>query len=102
MEWYQILAGFLSGACLANALPHFVHGISGDKFPTPFAKPPGKGLSSPTTNVVWGLLNIIVGCTLMRFSKFHHGSPTELLIIFAGIVVMSILLSIRFKQRDKA
>jgi hypothetical protein len=26
-----------------------------------FAKPPGKGLSSPTINVLWGLLNLVIG-----------------------------------------
>jgi hypothetical protein len=43
MEWYQYLAAFFAGAFLANTVPHFVKGISGDKFPTAFAKPPGKG-----------------------------------------------------------
>ncbi|HEY0245471.1 MAG TPA: hypothetical protein VGC01_07920 [Mucilaginibacter sp.] len=46
MEWYQYLAVFFSGAFLANAVPHFIYGIPGDKFPTLFAKPPGQGLSS--------------------------------------------------------
>ncbi len=100
MEWYQCLAGFFAGAFFANAVPHFVHGISGDKFPTPFSRPSGKGLSSPTTNVIWALLNIIIGCSLMRISRFHHGSPTELLVIFAGIVVVSILLSISFRHKQ--
>jgi hypothetical protein len=45
------VACFFAGAFLANFVPHFVHGISGDRFPTPFANPPGKGLSSPTLNV---------------------------------------------------
>jgi len=58
MQWYQYLAVFFSGAFLANVVPHFVHGISGNKFPTPFAKPPGKGLSSATVNVVWSLVNL--------------------------------------------
>ena len=51
---------------LANAVPHFVHGISGDRFPTPFAHPPGKGLSSATVNVIWALLNLVVGYFLFR------------------------------------
>ncbi len=47
---------FLAGALLANAVPHFVHGISGDRFPTPFANPPGKG----TLNVAWSLFNLVL------------------------------------------
>jgi hypothetical protein len=39
--WYDYIASFFAGMFLANAVPHFVHGISGDRFPTPFAHPPG-------------------------------------------------------------
>ncbi len=42
MHWYSYVGCFFAGMFLANAVPHFVHGISGDPFPTPFAKPPGK------------------------------------------------------------
>lgn len=41
--------------------PHFFHGISGDRFPTPFVKPPGRGLSSPPVNVVWAWINLVEG-----------------------------------------
>ena len=101
MEWYQYVAGFLAGAFFANAVPHFVNGISGNKFPTPFSKPPGKGLSSPTTNVLWALLNIIVACSLFRISKFHHDQPLELIIIFTAIVIVSVMLSIRFQSKQQ-
>ena len=69
MNWYDYIASFFAGMFLANAVPHFVHGISGDRFPTPFAHPPGKGLSSPTVNVLWGLLNLVVGNILFRVGK---------------------------------
>ena len=38
MTWPGTIACFFAGALLANVVPHFVHGISGDRFPTPFAK----------------------------------------------------------------
>ncbi|MDR3673538.1 MAG: hypothetical protein P4L36_22025, partial [Holophaga sp.] len=60
------LASFFAGLLLANAVPHFVHGVSGDRFPSPFAHPPGKGLSSPTVNVLWSLLNLAIGGALFR------------------------------------
>jgi hypothetical protein len=69
MNWYHYSACFFAGMFLANAVPHFVHGISGDGFPTPFAQPPGKGLSSPTVNVVWALLNLVIGYILFRVGK---------------------------------
>jgi hypothetical protein len=50
---------------LANGVPHFVQGISGHPFQTPFAKPRGVGESSPVVNVLWGFLNLAAGFTLL-------------------------------------
>ncbi|GAG09391.1 unnamed protein product, partial [marine sediment metagenome] len=47
MAWYAYLAYFFAGVFLANGVPHFVHGISGKKFQSPFASPPAVGESSP-------------------------------------------------------
>ena len=60
MHWYYYLAYFFGGAFLANSLPHLVNGISGRAFQSPFASPPGKGLSSSTVNVLWGFFNLLV------------------------------------------
>ena len=73
MNWYDYIAAFFAGMFLANVVPHFVHGISGDRFPTPFAHPPGKGLSSPTVNVVWALFNLVIGYILFRVGKVASG-----------------------------
>src|SRR3978361_363418 len=101
MEWYNYLACFFAGAFLANTVPHFIHGISGDKFPTPFAKPPGKGLSSPMINILWALLNLLVGYILLIVSKVNNENVVSLIVFFAGIAVMSIMLSINFEKKDK-
>jgi len=85
---------------LANVAPHFLHGISGDRFPTPFAHPPGKGLSSPTVNVVWALLNLVVGYILFRVGKISTGDASALLVFFAGIVAISTMLSVRFSEKQ--
>jgi hypothetical protein len=63
MVWYYYSASFFSVVFLANFVPHFVHGISGDRFPTPFAKSRGRGLSSPAVNVIWALFNLIASGT---------------------------------------
>ena len=89
MNWYNYIACFFAGMFLANVVPHFVHGISGDRFPTPFAHPPGKGLSSPTVNVLWALLNLVVGYILFRVGKVSSGGNSALVIFFAGIVAIS-------------
>jgi hypothetical protein len=101
MEWYQYLADFFAGAFLANAVPHFVHGISGNKFPSPFAKPPGKGLSSPTVNVIWALFNLLIGYVLLRVGLLSADNIPSLIIFFAGIAAISIPMSISFQQKEK-
>ena len=100
MNWYRYVACFFARMFLANVVPHFVHGISGDRFPTPFAHPSGKGLSSPTVNVVWALFNLIVGYILFRVGKVSSEDGSALAIFFAGIVVISTLLSLRFAKKQ--
>ncbi|HEY1947849.1 MAG TPA: hypothetical protein VGG97_12625 [Bryobacteraceae bacterium] len=100
MNWYDYIACFFAGMLLANTVPHFVHGISGDRFPTPFAHPPGKGLSSPTVNVVWALFNLAAGYMLFRAGKVSSGDDFALVIFFAGIVAISTLMSVRFAKKQ--
>jgi hypothetical protein len=101
MKWYHYVAAFFSGAFLTNGVPHFVNGISGDAFPTPFASPPGKGLSSPLTNVLWALLNFVVGYALLKLSRTTQPNQKALLAVFAGVVCISILSSIVFAEKLK-
>lgn len=100
MNWHQYIACFFAGMFLANVVPHFVHGISGDRFPTPFAHPRGKGLSSPTVNVVWAQFNLVAGYILFRAGKVSSGDGSALLIFFAGIVLISTMLSVRFAKKQ--
>jgi uncharacterized membrane protein len=96
MKWYHYIACFFAGMFIANIVPHFIHGISGEAFPAPFANPPGKGLSSPTVNVLWGLFNLIVGYLLFRAGKISNSNKWTVLLFFAGILVMSVMLSYGF------
>ena len=99
MNWANYIACFFAGMFLTNVVPHFVHGISGDRFPTPFAQPRGKGLSSPTVNVVWSLFNLIVGYSLFRLGKVASGNALALLVFFAGIAAISVGSSLRFAEK---
>ena len=99
VPWYDYIASFFAGMFLTNVVPHFVHGISGDPFPTPFSRPPGKGLSSPTVNVVWALFNLVIGYLLFRVGKISSGERSTLLIFFAGIVVIGIMSSLSFATK---
>jgi len=100
VNWYDYIACFFSGVFLANVVPHFVHGISGDHFPTPFAHPPGRGLSSPTVNVVWGLLNLLVGYLLFRTGKVLSGSVLAQFVFFLGIAAISTWSSVGFAKKQ--
>ena len=99
MPWYDYIACFFSGMFLANVVPHLVHGISGDPFPTPFAKPPGKGLSSPTVNVLWANLNLALGYVLFRAGNISGENTMAIVVFFAGVVVISTMMSIQFQKK---
>jgi hypothetical protein len=101
MQWYQYLAVFFAGAFLTNAVPHFVKGICGDKFPTPFAKPPGKGLSSPLVNVLWGLFNLVIGCLLFPVAPIDKGDPVNMIVFFVGVAAMAVMGATNFATRHK-
>lgn len=102
MPWYSYLAAFFAGAVLANVVPHFVHGISGNRFPTPFSHPPGKGLSSPTVNVAWSLFNLAVGFLLTRASHITGELNAPLILFFLGIAAISLMASYNFAHKHAA
>ena len=99
MKWYNYVACFFAGFFLANTVPHFVHGVSGDSFPTPFANPPGKGLSSPIVNTLWALFNLAVGYLLYRGGKISAERKLTILIFFAGIITTGVMLSYAFMDK---
>ncbi len=101
MKWYHYIAAFWAGMFLANFVPHFIHGISGDTFPSPFANPPGKGPSSPTVNVLWSMVNLLVGYILLKVSKITTQNKIAMLVLFIGVVCMSLMLSVAFVDKIK-
>ena len=100
MTWYQYLACVFAGMFLANVVPHFVQGISGNHFPTPFAHPPGRGLSAPIVNTVWALANFVVGFILFRVGQISTGDDRALAVFFTGIAIMSTALSVHFAKKQ--
>jgi hypothetical protein len=65
MPWLDLLAYLFGGAFLANAVPHFVSGVMGRPFQSPFATPRGEGLSSSTVNLAWGFTNLVIAYLLV-------------------------------------
>ena len=92
MRWYHLRGLLFRGAFLANALPHLGNGISGHAFQSPFASPPGVGLSSSTVNVLWGLFNLAVGYLLVcRVGSFNLRKTQHALVLGTGILLMSLM-----------
>jgi len=97
MRWYHDVAYFFGGAFLANALPHLGNGISGHAFQSPFASPPGVGLSSSTANVLWGLFNLAVGYLLVcRVGRFDLRRTRHIIALALGVLIMSLMLARAF------
>jgi len=94
MAWYGYLLEFLGGTLLANGVPHFVHGISGAPFQSPFAKPPGVGESSAVVNVVWGFGNLVAGFLLLDY--FWPVNAAGWVLLGVGALAISIQLALHF------
>jgi hypothetical protein len=97
LNWGQVAAYFFGGAFLTNAIPHFVSGVTGRPFQSPFARPPGRGLSSSAINVLWGWLNLaasyVLVCQIVRFDLIvaDHAAAFGL-----GMLVMGLMAARSF------
>src|SRR6266567_280963 len=97
MEWIYYVSYFFGGVFLANAIPHFVSGMMGRPFQSPFAKPSGQGLSSSTVNVLWGFLNIVVGYVLVcRVGDFGLRNTGNVLACGTGALAIALFSARHF------
>lgn len=96
MHWL-LLSCFFGGAFLANAVPHVVSGMMGRPFQSPFARPPGEGLSSSTVNVVWGFFNILVGYVLVcRLGDFTLTNAGDVAALGSGAFLIALFCARHF------
>jgi hypothetical protein len=99
MNWLHLVSYFLGGLFLANAVPHYVSGMMGRPFQSPFAKPPGRGLSSSTVNVLWGLFNAVAGYLLVsRVGNFDLRSTSDVVSLGLGALLISVPTARHFGQ----
>lgn len=99
MNWLHLISYFLGGIFTANAVPHYVAGLMGRSFQSPFASPPGKGLSSSQVNVLWGVFNLIVAYLLVaRVGDFHPRTTIHVLVFGLGALLISLQLAHNFGQ----
>ena len=101
--WWFYLVAIPAVAFSVNGIPHYVHGIGGLKFPTPFSGGAGT-LDGPVRNVFWGGGNLIVGGLLLWLISPGFGDWR----LVAELVVLALLLgallgmALSRKKRPKA
>jgi hypothetical protein len=99
MNWLHDISYLFGGAFLANAVPHFVSGMMGRAFQSPFAKPPGKGLSSSTVNVLWGFANFVIAYLLIvRVGNFDVHAADHVVATGLGILLLGVFAARSFGQ----
>ena len=92
-----LVAYFFGGVFLTNAVPHAASGLMGRPFQSPFAKPPGKGLSSSIVNFLWGFANVVVGWLLVaRVGSFDLRDPWHAAALGAGGLAIGAFCSRHF------
>jgi hypothetical protein len=97
MNWLNDVAYLFGGAFLANGVPHFVSGVMGRPFQSPFAKPPGQGLSSSTVNVLWGFANFVIAYLLIaRVGRFDLHAGDQIIAVGVGVVLMGVMTARMF------
>jgi hypothetical protein len=97
VDWLNLISYFFAGMFLCNAIPHVVSGLTGRPFQSPFARPPGQGLSSSTVNVAWGVLNFAVAYILIcRVGDFSLRSTADAVTLGMGFLLLGLLLARHF------
>jgi hypothetical protein len=93
---------FLAGVFLCNSIPHSIAGLQGTPFPSPFAKPPGKGNSSPLVNFLWGSFNFLIGLILLSRYPITVGPNPNFLSLIAGALAIGAPMSRHFGKVRQA
>jgi hypothetical protein len=88
---------FFSGVLFVNALAHFSHGISGERFPAPFGHLLGSGFPQHLSNVLWGFINAVLGYSLFVRGEVVRRRSREIA-FFCGVLAMGIFLSFIFSR----
>lgn len=103
MNWLHLPAYFFGGVLFANFVPHFVSGVLGRAFPTPFASPPFRGQSPSHVNVLYGLCNLAFAYTLLsRVGAFEPRNALHAGVFGLGLAAWSLLITRSLARIDKA
>ena len=97
MQWLHLLSYFCGGFFFMNTVPHLASGVMGLPFQTPFAKPPGEGLSSSGVNVLWGFANLVIAYLLLcDVGDFSLRNPADALALGLGAFLIALFSARHF------
>lgn len=97
MHPLHLVSYVFGGLTLMNAVPHIAAAALGRKFPTPFAKPPGRGLSSARVNMVWGFANLVIAYLLLvQVGRFDLRDWAQAGALGLGLLVMGLFHAVHF------
>ena len=90
LEIVGFVLAFMIGACIANGIPHYTKGVTGQYHMTVFSK-----LSSPIVNVLWGLFNWLLAFILYLVfnSLIDNFTNLHIIIAIAGGIFISLRLA---------
>ena len=92
------IRSFFVGVLLANSIPHFIHGVSGENFPAPFGYLLGPGIPTVISNVIWGIINFTIAYYFYMSLNERRFEKSFRILILSGFTVTSIVLSIIFSR----
>ena len=99
----HLIVDFVAGFLISNSIPHLSAGLRGELFPTPFAKPPGVGLSHPSVNVVWGVINGVLAVLFLQYMPIAIGLNSGFMAVVLGALIGGALIANYFyhwRQRN--
>lgn len=89
---------FIAGVLITNFLAHFPHGISGEQFPSPFGFVLKSSVGGPLANVVWGLLNLVLGYGFLARADAMQLGTRWAAACFTGMLTMGVFLALVFSR----
>lgn len=81
--WHTVLLSVLAGAMGANAFPHFVKGVVGERFPNVWG-------NSPLRNALAGLLGLVLAVLIGYWADLPSHAWGGFVGVFVGALIMAV------------
>jgi uncharacterized membrane protein YoaK (UPF0700 family) len=90
-----LIAAFISGMLLFNAIPHLVQGLCGKSHMTPLAPK-----SAAWVNIVWAWINLVAGVVVAALFNCCQGGLYVWIAFGLGGFIISLYLAIFWSNPD--